>query len=78
MCMHTGDGMYTFYILQVFAYIAVSALASYTKLSIVVQLHTNQNNDVSLFMAGLVTQFGSLLGAVLFFVLVYFTNIYTS
>lgn len=64
------------FLLQVFAYIAVSAITSYTKLSVVVQLHHTDNNDVALFIAGTVTQLGSLIGAVVFFFLVYFTNIY--
>ena len=65
------------YFMQVFAYVAVTAITSYTKLSVVVQLHHNDNNDVALFIAGAVTQIGSLVGAILFFILVYFTSIYT-
>ena len=62
--------------MQILSYIGVAALASYTKLSIVVNLHHNQNNDITLFVAGAATQLGSLIGAVIFFILVYFTNIY--
>lgn len=62
---------------QVFSYVLIAALTSYIKLSIVVQLHCNEENDVTLFMAGMVTQIGSLCGAVLFFALVYYTRVYT-
>ena len=62
---------------QVFAYVIIAALTSYTKLSIVVQLHHNDSNDVALFVAGAVTQLGSLIGAILFLFLVYFTDLYT-
>ena len=57
-------------------FIAAAGLSAYVKLSIVVQLHCKENNDVTLFIAGAVTQLGSLLGAILFFVLVYFTDVY--
>ncbi len=57
--------------------VSISGLVAYAKVGAVVQLHTRQDNrDVALLLAGLITQLGSLLGAVLFFVLVYFTNIF--
>ncbi len=61
---------------QVFAYITVAAIASYTKLSIAVQLHHDHDKDVALFLAGAITQIGSFVGSILFFALVFFTNIY--
>ena len=59
--------------------VAISALVAYAKVGVVVQLHTQaQERDTALLLAGLVTQLGSMLGAVLFFVLVYFTDIFPS
>ena len=54
----------------------VAALAAYIKLSIMVQLHGQSSNHLALFIAGVVVQLSSLIGALLFFVLVYFTDTY--
>ena len=63
--------------MQVIVNISIAALTSYNKLSIAVQLHCNEENrDTSLFLSGAITQLGSLTGALLFFILVYFTNIF--
>lgn len=69
--------MLYYYVLQVAIYISIAALTAYTKLSIAVQLHSNDNNDTALFLAGAITQLGSLLGSVLFFILVFYTHIYS-
>ena len=59
------------------ANVCVASLLSYCKLSIVVQLHNSeQDNGTALFLAGSVTQIGSLIGAVIFFVLVNYTNVF--
>lgn len=60
--------------------IAISSLASYAKVGAAVQLHSNAqgNRDTLLFLAGIVTQIGSLLGALLFYVLVYYTDVFQS
>lgn len=59
--------------------IAVAALVSYAKVGAVVQLHCSQSDkDTALLLAGVVTQIGSVLGALLFFVLVYYTNVFKS
>ena len=62
--------------LQVVVYIAISAVVSYTKVDIVTQLHSQEDRDSALFLAGIVVQLGSLLGAVLFFFLVNSANIF--
>ena len=63
---------------QVVVPTAISALVSYTKVGVVVQLHDKERDqDTALLLAGIVTQLGSLLGAVLFFILVYYANIFT-
>lgn len=55
----------------------ISALVAYTKVGIAVQLYVQgKDRDTALLLAGIITQLGALLGAVLFFVLVYFTNIF--
>ena len=55
----------------------ISALVAYTKVGIAVQLYVRgEDRDTALLLAGIITQLGALLGAVLFFVLVYFTNIF--
>lgn len=55
----------------------ISALVAYTKVGIAVQLYVRgKDRDTALLLAGIITQLGALLGAVLFFVLVYFTNIF--
>jgi hypothetical protein len=63
---------------QVLVYVIIAVLTSYTKLSIIVQLHCKAQNNVTLFMAGTATQLGSFCGAILFFVLVYFTALYNA
>jgi len=57
--------------------VAISAVVSYTKVGVAVQLYVQgRDKDSALLLAGIVTQLGSLLGAVLFFVLVYYTTIF--
>lgn len=57
--------------------VIVNATASYAKVGIAFQLHADQTSkDLALLMNGVFTQLGSLLGAVLFFCLVYFTHIF--
>ena len=58
--------------------VAIGALASYAKVGIAVQLHADKSNkDAALLANGILTQLGSLLGALLFFVLVNFTNLFS-
>lgn len=58
-------------------HVTISALVAYTKVGIAVQLYVQgEDRDTALLLAGIITQLGALLGAVLFFVLVYFTNIF--
>ena len=55
----------------------VSALVSYTKVGVVVQLHAREvDKDTALLLAGMVTQISSLFGAVLLFALVNYTQIF--
>lgn len=54
--------------------VSIAGLVAYAKVGAVVQLHVD--GDIALYLAGLVTQLGSLLGALLFFVLVYYTNLF--
>lgn len=55
----------------------MSGLGSYTKVTIAVTLHSDKvAPDVALILNGLCTQLGSLLGAVLFFNLVYSTHLF--
>ena len=64
---------------QVCVNIAVAALVSYAKVGAVVQLHSSQTDrDTALMLAGVVTQIGSLVGSLLFFVLVYYTDAFQS
>ena len=59
--------------------IAVTALVSYAKVGAIVQLHSSQaDRDTALMLAGVVTQIGSLVGSLLFFVLVYYTDAFQS
>lgn len=59
------------------ANVSISALVSYTKVGVVVQLHVREvDKDTALFLAGMVAQLSSLVGAVLFFGLVYYTRIF--
>ena len=55
------------------------ALVSYSKVSLVVILHgQGTDRDSALFLVGVVIQLGAFLGAVVFFVLIYFTDLYNS
>jgi len=59
--------------------VGVASLVAYCKLSIAVQLHSSSHDSgTALFLAGCVTQLGSLIGALLFFVLVYYTNTFSA
>ena len=63
--------------LQVVVNVIISVTSSYAKIGIVFQLHADQTNKgLALLMNGVFTQLGSLLGAILFFCLVYFTGIF--
>ena len=65
------------YFLQVVVNIIVSASSSYAKVSIAFQLYADKTSrDLALLMNGVFTQLGSLIGAVLFFSLVYFTSVF--
>lgn len=64
-------------IIVVVTHVAMSAIVSYAKVSIAVQLHSSeQQSGTALFLAGLVTQLGSLLGAVLSFCIVNYGGIF--
>ena len=68
----------TWYVVSVFS-VLFSALVSYTRVCVAVQLHTQEKDrDMALLLAGITTQLGAMLGAILFFVLVYFTDIFYS
>lgn len=63
--------------LQVLVNVAISVIVSYMKVGSIVQLHTNNGDrDTALLLAGVAFQLGSLLGAVLFFLLVYYADIF--
>lgn len=52
-------------------------MVTYTKVGIAVIMHNDPvNNDTALLLNGISTQLGSLLGALLFFCLVYYTSIF--
>ena len=58
-------------------HVTISVLVAYTKVGIAVQLHVQgKDRDTALLLAGIITQLGAMLGAVIFFVLVYFTNVF--
>ena len=66
-------------LIQVIIHLTAIALVSYTRVCVAVQLHTQEKDrDVALLLAGITTQLGAMLGAILFFVLVYFTDIFNS
>ena len=62
---------------QVVVNVAIGALSSYAKVGVAVQLHADKiNKDVALLANGVFTQLGSMLGALLFFILVNFTDLF--
>ena len=64
---------------QVAANVCVSGLVSYTKVGVVVQLHAREKDkDTALLLAGVVTQLSSLVGAVVLFALVNYTQVFKS
>ena len=66
-------------LIQVIIHLTAIALVSYTRVCVAVQLHTQEKDrDMALLLAGITTQLGAMLGAILFFVLVYFTDIFNS
>ena len=66
-------------LIQVIIHLTAVALVSYTRVCVAVQLHTQEKDrDMALLLAGITTQLGAMLGAILFFVLVYFTDIFNS
>ena len=66
-------------LVQVIIHLTAIALVSYTRVCVAVQLHTQEKDrDMALLLAGITTQLGAMLGAILFFVLVYFTDIFNS
>ena len=65
--------------LQTCVYIAIQVVVSYIKVSLVVLLHTQAaDRDSALILVGVAIQLGSMFGAVLFFLLVIFTDIFQS
>ena len=66
-------------LIQVIIHLTAVALVSYTRVCVAVQLHTQEKDrDMALLLAGITTQLGAMLGAILFFVLIYFTDIFNS
>ena len=48
--------------------VLITGIVSYTKVGVVAKLHSStQDKDTALLLAGIVTQIGSTLGAVVFF-----------
>lgn len=69
--------LHIFDFLQVAANVSISALVSYTKVGVVVQLHAREaDKDTALLLAGVITQLSSLVGAVILFALVNYTQIF--
>ena len=64
-------------LLKVVVNATLTALGSYTKVAIAVVLHSDRvAPDIALILNGLCTQLGAFLGAILFFNLVYFTDLF--
>lgn len=64
---------------QVIVNVAISAMVTYAKVGVTSQLHGySENQNLALTVGGVVTQLGSLTGALVFFALVYYTNIFQS
>lgn len=61
---------------QVLANIAISAMIAYIKVGVTVQLHSYSEKNLALTVGGVVNQLGSLIGAMLFFGLVNYTDIF--
>ena len=62
---------------QITANAAMTALGSYTKVTIAVVLHSDKiAPDIALILNGICTQLGALIGAVVFFSLVYSTDLF--
>jgi riboflavin transporter 2 len=65
-------------IFLIIVYVLLKGLSCYTKVGITNILHSDPcSSDTALFLNGISTQTGSLVGSVLFFVLVYYSNLYT-
>lgn len=65
--------------LQVSVYVTLNAVVAYSKVGLVVLLHgRGTDRDSALLLVGVAIQWGSLLGAFLFFCLVYFTPLFNS
>ena len=68
-----------FLLFQVIVNGVMTGLGSYTKVAIAVTLHADSvAPDLALILNGICTQLGALLGAVVFFILVYFTDLFKS
>lgn len=68
---HTAGG-----VIIVLANIAISAMIAYIKVGVTVQLHSYSEKNLALTVGGVVNQLGSLIGAMLFFGLVNYTDIF--
>lgn len=68
---HTAGG-----VIVVLVNVAISSMVAYVKVGVTVQLHSYSEKNLALTVGGVVNQLGSLLGAMLFFGLVYYTNIF--
>ena len=56
-----------------------NGVVAYSKVGLVILLHgQGSERDSALFLVGVVIQLGSFVGAVIFFCLVYFANIFSS
>ena len=73
-CVHY---FYYFFPIQIIVNVILNTMVTYTKVGIAVIMHNDPiNNDTALLLNGISTQSGSLLGALLFFCLVYYTSFF--
>lgn len=60
-------------------YVVFSGMVAYSKVGLVVLVHgQGKDRDTALFLVGVAIQLGSFFGAILFFCLVYYTNLFNS